>query len=152
MIRAQSVYSVGGYSLNFASPGPIGGSTPDAGTFTAITGTSLSVPPSSGTISYASNWSASTGSVVKKCNDLVVLNFGCAGAGSGSGTVATLPAGYRPITASLICVGRYYYADGPSYSMVQVTIATSGTITINFVVPSTASGDLLQLNVSYYVV
>lgn len=152
MIRAQSVYSVGGYSLNFASPGPIGGTTPGAGTFTAITGTSLTVAPTSGTISYAANWAQSTGSVVKKCNDLVVLNFACVGAGSGSATVATLPAGYRPITASLVCVGRYYYADGPSYSMVQVTIATSGTITIDFTIPSTASGDLLKLNVSFYVV
>lgn len=40
MIRAQSVYSVGGYSLNFASPGPIGGTTPGAGTFTTLEATS----------------------------------------------------------------------------------------------------------------
>lgn len=39
MIRAQSVYSVGGYSLNFASPGPIGGTTPGPGTFTTLEAT-----------------------------------------------------------------------------------------------------------------
>lgn len=69
MVRAQTVYAVGGYAIpDFASPDPIGSSTPNSGQFTSLSAT-VSTNGVAGTTTTNSNSGSSAVSAYSAYND-----------------------------------------------------------------------------------